>query len=93
MYVYYIYYICGHIYTIYIYMDDPGVAMARSYQRTNMCCWNCALRIYSEVDAARARDRAGSDFLKICTQEKPGTKQRVLLAQIQRDLYFNSKLL
>lgn len=41
-------------------MDDPGVAMARSYQMTNMCCGNCALIIYSEVDAARARDRAGS---------------------------------
>lgn len=40
-------------------MDDPGVALARSYQMTNMCCGNCALRIYSEVDAARARDRTG----------------------------------
>lgn len=27
---------------------------------TNMCCGNCALRIYSEVDDATARPRTGS---------------------------------
>jgi hypothetical protein len=42
---------------------DPGVAIARSHQMTDMCCGTCDLKMYSEVNAAGTRNRIRSgDF-------------------------------